>query len=206
LGSVFSDRNKPIEKQIAKLQGLKYVGLVGYSGVDCLGFTSLSQLRAIALTQGRLQRLDGLEECQALEDISLAYLRNLTDIANLEKLVGLTDISLMSLPKVAGTISVSNYPLLQSLYIMSCKLSVDLSGLSKNQYLKKLALGVLHTNLNWDDLFSLRNLSTVGLIVDDSAPSDQELMDLSSKYGHALEKIERAGPRKKSHLRLFFSG
>jgi hypothetical protein len=205
LVSVFSDRNKPIEKQLGQLTELKALGLIGYSGVDCSEFAALSNLEAIALTQGRLQKLDGLEKCRKLTDVSLAYLRELTDVVALENLSGLTDISLTSLSKVAGTFTVSKYEKLQSLYIMSCDLSVDLSSLSKNKDLERLVLGVPHKNLDWHELFSLRNLSVISFFVDTFTPGDQELNDLSNQYGHTLEKVERVGPKKKSHLRMHFS-
>jgi hypothetical protein len=51
----------------------------------------------------------------------------------------------------------------------------------------------------------LPDLEVVGLMADETAPSDQELTDLSIKNGLALDKIERAGSRKKMHLRMYFS-
>ena len=204
LRRVYSDRNKPIEKQIATLPKLQSVAFMGYSGVDCSAIACLSELKTFGLTQGRLQSLDGLEKCRQLECVSLAYLRNLTEVGVLEKFAGLKELHLQNLPKLSGTISVSTYTELQYFYVVECGLSVDLSGLNRNKHLKKLWLNVQHRNLSWPDLFSLRDLSLIGLLAGDAPPDDQELKTLSATHGHKLQKIERAGKGKMQHLRLHF--
>ncbi|MEJ2528864.1 MAG: hypothetical protein P8Z39_01970 [Gammaproteobacteria bacterium] len=204
--SVFSERNKSIEEQIAQCPMLKLLGLVGFSGSDCAPFAPLSELREIAFTQGRLQSLNGIGGCHQLEYVALAYLRNLTDISALKSLDNLAELSLSSLPKIVDTLVISDYKKLQSLYLVNSKLVTDLSGISKNTKLKRILLNTPYTNLDWDELFRLQHLLFVSLTVGNSSPSDQEIHDMAARSGRIPLQIERIGKGKKTNLRVYFEG
>lgn len=73
---------------------LKSLRIEGYDGADCMRFGELAQLTRLTLAKGKLASLSGLARCRNLESIEFAYLRKLTDIAEIENIDALRELEL----------------------------------------------------------------------------------------------------------------
>jgi hypothetical protein len=191
--------------QVFGMRSVVSLDLFHFPEHDCRLFQSMPQLKSVSLTQGALKTLLGLEGCEHLEELSLSYLRNFTDLDSLNHFTQLRHIDLRNLPKVKGTVTVAAFPVLQTIYVANAPVTVDLSSLNDLSQLEKLWLAAPLTNLSWDKLFSRPRLRLAGLFAEADTPkSDAFFIELAKKYGRRLEKIERAGPRGR-HIQLTFS-
>ena len=202
----------------------------GYADEDCRRYHALPELSNVGFTGGRLRTLKGLEHCPQLETLGIAYARNFTELGDLPQLGKLTmlvlgnlpklqpnlnwrampalrNINLLSLPTLTGMIEFAERTLMEEIYVVKCPgLTLDLAGIGGLRHLRKLWTDAPHIHLSLEALFSLPQLELCGFHADDSpANSDQALHALAAAHLRKISSIERAGPKKKRHLRIRFA-
>ena len=112
---------------IDSLENLKQLTLRKYNGDSNL-FRSLKKLNSLSLIQGNLNSLDFLEYNRNIVFLSLAYLKNLTDIQELEYLSSnLVELELETCKKVNYGNTLHNLFRLEKLKISNSSDLVDLS-------------------------------------------------------------------------------
>ena len=204
LKSLYIDAEKKVDRQIPRLPSLESIGITGYSEQDCSAFAGLKYLRSLSFSQGRLRTLQGLESCPSLSSLEFAYIRNLEDVETIHGLGTLENIWLENLPKVAGNLSLQNYPGLKSFYASKVDLVVDVSGLRNLGSMQKLWLNVPSEGLEWEDIFMLPKIRLVWIRTKEGIPSDEKFHLYAERHGKTVKEIERIGIRKPKGVKLDF--
>ncbi len=204
LKSLYIDAEKKADRQLSRLPYLEAVSIIGYSEQDCLAFSGMKCLRSLFFSQGRLRTLQGFESCPSLSSLELAYIRNLEDLETIHGLGTLENIWLENLPKVAGNLSLQNYPGMKSFYASKVDLVVDLSGLRNLRSVQKLWLNVPFEGLDWEEIFMLPDMKLVGISTEEGIPGDEEFHLYAERHGKPLKEIVRIGKRKPKGVQLKF--
>ena len=104
-------------QQLFSLINLKSLGLRYWSMPDCITIAKLRHLEELAIAQGSLNSLSGIETCSNLKSIELHYLSKLNDISH-----------------------ISNVGQLEKLEISNCRKIVDISPLFSMHNLRKIKI------------------------------------------------------------------
>lgn len=203
LESLFCEWDEVLVDQVFNIKTIKNLAILGYPKSDCALFKSLTNLKEVGLTQGRVKSLSGIEFCKDIERLSLTYIKSLTDIQALYQLKKLKDLSLGNLPKVNGCLNLSSFRNLNSLYIVSTPLSVDLSSINKVANPHKIWLNVSHINLDWRILFGKSALKTIGLMKGKEYPyNDDELYTYAKDCGRKIKNVKHVGNKKTGQIQI----
>lgn len=195
LKSLFLEWNAAYASGLSLSQCLVELGLMGFPAVNRNDLEAQQCLRALSVSQGTIRALEGLEKCTELADVSLAYLRKFDDMASLRACRRLEKLSITNVPKLKGTLMASWWPALKRLYVVGTGASVDLSQIAELRGLEQLWVAVAHTGPDWEKVFALPRLMTVGLMEGPSGVDDQDLHAFAAKSNRRIARIEHAGRR-----------
>ena len=163
----------------------------------------MKSLESICIGQGKLSSLSGIENFKHLKSVSIGGARNFTDIERLYKLKYLEDIYLEDLPNLTGSMDLSTFNNLNSIYVVNSPVYVDISTLHKLSSPWRIWLNVQHVNLKWQDLFKKPALKSIGLMKGkDFAYNDEDLRSIAKESGRSILSINHVGNKKSGQIQL----
>lgn len=180
------------------LPKLSQVAISHYSARTCEDIAQAKQLSTLDLRQGSVQSLKGLETLPKLKQLSLAYMRNLSDVSAVAGLKGLEVLHIEKCPKVVDIDFVRSLPNIRKLFL-DCGSPgfADLEWMRKLVDLIDVLIAVPVQTIDWDVIFSLPELQRVVINTHPGyAISDEELFAQARAHGRQLDNYVRAGTRK----------
>jgi hypothetical protein len=191
------------------LPELRHVSIYLYKSADFSEIGLSKSLRCLDLRYGRVDSLQGLAGCRALEELRLSYLRGLASLDGIEACRTLKTIEIDK-GALSGDISGSleNLGSLEQVYLYSDKIELaDLKWLTSNPGMAILRSSSVVRNIDWHVLFAAPKLYDV-LIAHSpgSLPPDEAIKDIASQHGKIVAKIEHSGTRRSPWINIDFSG
>lgn len=197
LKSCYLNWDKRYPKHFFSLPYLEDITLAHYAAKDCADLGQAKGLRKLDLRQGGAGTLRGLEAL-SLTQLSLAYMRNLSDVSAIAKFQGLEVLHIEKCPKIVDVDFVTELPNLKELFLdCGAKGFDDLKWMAKLRNLVDVLIAVPVHDVDWKIVFSLPNLQRV---VINTHPGyemkDAQLQALARVHGRELGNYIRAGTRK----------
>ena len=192
--------HKKIESQVNELTKLKSIGITSYKHQELTNLNCINTIKELSLLQGNLVTLEGVN--LSLETLSLVRVRNYSDIGTINKLEKLKELECTNIKKAEGIIRLETFKKLESVHVVDCSCTLDLKNIKTLKHLKKVWFNGEHINLNWEEIIPLPNLKLVGLY--DTEITDDEIKAIAEKTNRKIEKLFRAGTKKRPHIQITF--
>jgi len=192
--------DKKIEAQIHAINSLKNLFIRYYKYKELDKLQCLRSLKKISFSQGSVSNIEGVN--LALESLDLSYLRNYYDVDSINKLTELKWLNCENIKKAVGTIKIDSFKKLTFVSFVGTNCTLDLKNINKLKHLEKIWSNGEHINLNWEDIIPLPNLKLVGLY--DSEITDDEIKVIAEKANRKIERLFRAGTKKRPHIQITF--
>lgn len=180
------------------LKELKSVAVFGYSEEDCGALGRVSDLEDIAITRGRLRTLEGLQALRRLKKLELSYLRELKDVAAIQKQKDLTYLWIENAQRLGSLEPICGLHNLETLYLYNCGQLESASWLKNLTKVRKLWIPIpLRARLDWEAVLALPALELIAIQPrSDDVISDAEILAILQKIRRPFKQISRMGTKK----------
>ena len=195
------DWNNKIESEVNEISNLSELGITSYKYKDLTNLNCIGQLKGLNLLQGNLVSLEGINP--NLETLSLVRVRNYSDLETINKLKNLKELHCTNIKKAKGIIKLESLNKLESIHVVDCSCILNLKNIKKLKHLKKIWFNGEHTNINWEEIIPIPYLKLVGLY--DAEITDDEIYQIAKKANKKIDKLFRAGTKKRPHIQITFS-
>ncbi len=196
----FFEWDKSIAAQLVLLEKIESLGCIGYRFDTLAELKPLATLREIAVTQGTLISLDGVEGFTKLKSIELAHLRKLESIDALYNVPGIESLRFTRLPKVSDNLRLRQWSSLSHVYVVDSPLSIDCEGVGTLDSLEMIWTNGPVSNLQWPELLMLKSLKKVGVV--DPEMNEAAIRATLGVLGRDIASLKLVGPRKSKQIQL----
>jgi len=192
--------DKKIETHVHEIETLESLSIRYYKYKDINKLQCLNKLKELSFSQGSVTNIEGVNP--NLESLDLSYLRNYADVETINTLEKLKWLECENIKKATGTVKLNTFKQATFISFVNTSCTLDLKGIDQLQKLEKLWSNGEHINLNWEDIIPLPNLKLVGLY--DSEITDDEIKVIAEKTNRKIERLFRAGTKKRPHIQITF--
>ena len=200
LQSLSLEWDKKIEKKINSIKTLDNLFIRYYKYKDISKLQCIKQINKLSFSQGSVSNIEGVN--LSLKSLDLSYLRNYSDVDTINKLTKLTWLSCHNSKKAIGIINLGSFKNLVFVSFVDTNCIFDLKNINKLKNLEKIWSNGEHINLKWKELILLPKLKLVGLF--DNGITDEEIKAIAKKANKKIERLFRAGKKKKPHIQITF--
>lgn len=192
--------DKKIEQQVNNITGVDSLSLGGYKPTDLSNLKCITTIKKLNTLQGNLVSLKGVNP--DLVELSVVRARNYSDVETINTLHNLRWLHCEYINKAQGIVKLGGMNNLTFVNFVDTGCTLDFKDLGKLQNLEKLWTNGEHINLNWEELIPLPKLKVVGLF--DSDVTDEQITSIAKRANKKIEKLFRAGTKKKPHIQITF--
>lgn len=192
--------NKKIEQQVNELTGIDRLGIESYESTDLMNLKSIARVKELDLSFGNLTTLNGVNN--DLEKLTLIRARNYSDVVAINTFHKLKWLECKNIKKAQGVIELGNMKDLVFVCFVDTGCVLDLEATGKLQSLEKLWSNGEHINIDWEQIIALPKLKMVGLF--DDEVTDEQIISFAEQANKKIERLFRAGTKKKPHIQITF--
>ena len=228
---VYTPWHRKFSKGLAECRNLRRLSVEdAFPEADCSQFSTLPELRKLAINGGLVKSPAGLENCTKLEHLEFVKSKHLVDLGNLgcfahlatltldrlpnlhwhtalPSLTALRRLRLKEIPGLCQKLDLAGLTRLEHVSIVNCRnASVDLGALAAIPNLRSLWLNIPHSGLDLDALLSKPALKIAAFLEqENSAWDDERIKRLAWARGKRIRTIQRVGAGRMRQVQIAFA-